>query len=116
MNKKCVSFALLSASAALLSGCATGPFVNHSAGTRYSCDNGSEIVVRSDGSATLQGGRGTVVLLRDAGGVGPAQAVYSNPQVRLETGLGDDARGAQIVGLVPGGGARCTQRPAWWRW
>ena len=95
---------------ALLSGCATGPFANHFSGTGYTCDNGVTVAVKSDGSATLQTGRGAMVLLRDAGGVGPLQAVYSNPQVRFSTGLAPDGTGALLEGLVPNGGARCSRR------
>ncbi|WPB57190.1 hypothetical protein [Xylophilus sp. GOD-11R] len=98
----------LCATAALLSGCATGPFANNFAGTAYSCDNGVAIRVKEDdGSAMLQTGRGAEALLRDAGGVGPEQVVYSNPQVRFETGLPPDTRGASLEGAVPNGRARC---------
>jgi hypothetical protein len=111
--KKPISFcgtAALLCGAALLSGCATGPFANHFSGTGYSCDNGVTVAVKSDGSATLQTGRGAVVLLRDAGGVGPQQAVYSNPQMRFETGLAPGGNGAFLEGLVPNNSARCTRR------
>jgi hypothetical protein len=90
---------------ALLAGCAqSGPFAR---GTAYRCDNGVNFTLLAGESVSLQGFRGTELLLRDAGGMGPNQAVYSNPQVRVETGLGADGREALLEGLVPGTRARC---------
>jgi hypothetical protein len=91
-----------------LAGCASGsnPF---SPEVAYRCDNGLTLLLNpKDDSIALQGGRGTQLLLRDAGGVGN-QAVYSNPEVRLTTGLGADGRGAQLEGLVPNNRARCVR-------
>ncbi|QHI98720.1 hypothetical protein GT347_12395 [Xylophilus rhododendri] len=103
--------------AAALGGCATGPFANHFSGTAYRCDNGVAVRVKeTEGRATLQTGRGTEVLLRDAGGVGPQQAVYSNPQVRLQTGMDPEARGAFLEGMVAGGKARCLRERSFTEW
>ncbi len=91
-----------------LAGCASGsnPF---SPEVAYRCDNGLTLLMNpKDDSVALQGGRGTQLLLRDAGGVGN-QAVYSNPDVRLTTGLGADGRGAELEGVVPNTRARCTR-------
>ena len=92
--------------AALLAGCTTGPLARD---TRYRCDNGMRLSVHAAESATLQGYRGAELLLRDAGGVGPEQAVFSNPQVRVQTGFGADGREAKIQGQIPGGQARCVR-------
>ncbi|WP_198972780.1 hypothetical protein [Xylophilus sp. ASV27] len=93
---------------AVLAGCAqSGPFAR---GTAYHCDNGVNFTLVAGESVTLQGFRGTEMLLLDAGGIGPTQAVYSNPQVRVATGLGADGREALIEGLVPGNRSRCRQR------
>lgn len=96
--------------AAVLAGCSSGPLAPYLPTTAdYRCDNGVSIAVDRDGKAILQTGRGVIVLERDAGGVGPEQAVYSNPEMRLETGLPPDARGATLEGLVPNGKARCSR-------
>ena len=78
----------------LLAGCtaiAPGP-----AGPRYRCEHGIEFTVRFvDDSALLDAGaRGYDVLNRDAGGLTPAQTVYSNPRMRAEFGLGASGREA----------------------
>lgn len=97
--------------AALLAGCSTGPLARYFPATAdYRCDNGVSVAVDRDGKALLQTGRGAIVLERDAGGVGPEQAVYSNPEMRFETGLPPDARGARLEGLVPNGRARCSRQ------
>lgn len=90
-----------------LAGCAGGnPF---SPEVAYRCDDGLTLLMNSsDDSVSLQAGRGTQLLLRDAGGVG-MQAVYSNPEVRLTIGLGADGRGAALEGNVPNGRARCVR-------
>ena len=46
--------------------------------------------MRFEGDSALldAGGRGSDVLLRDAGGLTPQQTVYSNPRMRAEFGLG----------------------------
>lgn len=90
-----------------LAGCATGnPFAPD---IRWRCDNGLMLKLNpGDGSVAMQGGRGTQLLLRDAGGMGE-QAVYSNPEVRATTGLGADGRGAEIEGMIPNTRARCVR-------
>lgn len=104
---KLITLAVLT-SVTLLAGCGSNPMAKYFAGSPYQCDNGVTVAVRDDGSATMQTGRGSERLLRDAGGVGPAQAVYSNPQVRFSTGLPPDGRGAELEGMVPNGKARCS--------
>ena len=74
----------------------------------FTCDNGVTAIVRRDGTVTVQAGRGPEMLLRDAGGATPSQAVYSNAQMRLETGLGPDGRAGRIEGMVPNRSARCS--------
>jgi hypothetical protein len=71
---------------------------------RYRCEQNIEFTVRfADDSARLDAGpRGSEVLLRDAGGTTPLQAVYSNPRVRAEFGLGVSGREAILrYPLVP---------------
>ncbi len=83
--------------ALLLTACATGNFGNSSAGQRYRCDQGIEFSAKFvDDSALLDGNRGHHVLLRDAGGQGEGQTVYSNAMVRAEFGLGAGGREAVV--------------------
>ena len=90
----------------VLAGCvADGPLTG---AVHYQCDNGVTAVVRRDGSVTVQAGRGPELLLRDAGGTTAQQVVYSNSQMRLETGLGADGHSARIEGMVPNTSARCS--------
>ena len=87
-----MAFALL-----LLAGCATGNFGNSSTGQRYRCEQGIEFSVKFvDDSALLDSSRGYHVLLRDAGGQGEGQTVYSNAVVRAEFGLGAGGREAVL--------------------
>ena len=61
----------------------------------YRCENAIEFRARFiDDTAVLDGSRGYDVLLRDAGGVGDGQTVYSNPRMRAEFGLGPTGREA----------------------
>ncbi|MDO9383286.1 MAG: hypothetical protein Q7T86_10540 [Hyphomicrobiaceae bacterium] len=63
----------------------------------YRCEHGIEFSVRFvDDSAILSGTRANEVLFRDAGGQGPQQAVYSNPAMRAEFGLGASGREALL--------------------
>ena len=63
----------------------------------YRCEHGIEFTVRYvDDTAVLDGTRGYDVLLRDAGGQGEKQAVYSNPRMRAEFGLGASGREAVL--------------------
>ena len=104
---RAAAWLLLLAAGAVLTGCASGnPF---SFDVPYRCDNGLTLSLNSrDDSVVMQGGRGSQLLLRDAGGVGD-QAVYSNPEARLITGLGPDGRNAELEGMIPNSRARCTR-------
>ncbi len=87
-----VAFALV-----LLTGCATGNFGNSSSGQRYRCEQGIEFSVKFvDDSALIDSSRGYNVLLRDAGGQGEGQTVYSNAEMRAEFGLGAGGREARL--------------------
>ena len=81
----------------LLAGCATGNFGSSSTGQRYRCEQGIEFSVKFvDDSALIDSSRGYNVLLRDAGGQGEGQTVYSNAVVRAEFGLGASGREAVL--------------------
>lgn len=97
----------VAATVLLLAGCGTDRFL--SGAVRYSCDNGVQVTVRPDGSAVVRSGRGEDLLLRDAGGVGPLQQVFSNPQMRFETGLGAAGTRGRIEGMVPNRNAGCVR-------
>ena len=61
----------------------------------YRCEHAIEFRARFvDNTAVLDGSRGYDVLYRDAGGVGEAQTVYTNPRMRAEFGLGPSGREA----------------------
>ena len=102
--------AAVTALAILLTGCATGNVGSSSAGQRFRCEQGIEFSVKFvDDSALIDSTRGYNVLLRDAGGQGEGQTVYSNAVVRAEFGLGAGGREAvlryPLVPLV----ARCVR-------
>ena len=81
--------------ALVLAGCASGGPGNTSTGQRYRCEQGIEFSVKFvDDSALIDSNRGNNVLLRDAGGQGEGQTVYSNAVVRAEFGLGAGGREA----------------------
>ena len=81
----------------LLAGCATENFGSSSTGQRYRCEQGIEFSVKFvDDSALIDSSRGYNVLLRDAGGQGEGQTVYSNAVVRAEFGLGASGREAVL--------------------
>ena len=81
----------------LLTGCATGNFGSSPADQRYRCEQGIEFSVKFvDDSALIDSTRGYNVLLRDAGGQGEGQTVYSNAVVRAEFGLGAGGREAVL--------------------
>ena len=85
-------FALL-----LLAGCATENSGTASTGQRYRCEQGIEFSVKFvDDSALIDSSRGDHVLLRDAGGQGEGQTVYSSAVVRAEFGLGAGGREAVL--------------------
>ena len=81
----------------LLTGCATENSGTASTGQRYGCEQGIEFSVKFvDDSALIDSSRGYNVLLRDAGGQGEGQTVYSNAVVRAEFGLGASGREAVL--------------------
>ena len=87
-----MTFALL-----FLTACATGNSGTASTGQRYRCEQGIEFSVKFvDDSALIDSSRGYHVLLRDAGGQGEGQTVYSNAVVRAEFGLGAGGREAVL--------------------
>ena len=87
-----MTFALL-----LLTGCAAGNSGTTPADQRYRCEQGIEFSVKFvDDSALIDSSRGYNVLLRDAGGQGEGQTVYSNAVVRAEFGLGAGGREAVL--------------------
>lgn len=67
-------------------------------GARLLCEDGMDLRVRFDGDQAHMTGLpgGADLLLRDAGGVTPQQAVYSSARVRAEFGLGSDGTGAAL--------------------
>lgn len=105
MNKQAIA---LTAAAGLLAGCAgIGPGAE---APRYRCEHGISFTAKFvDDTAILDGTRGYDVLYRDAGGQTPQQAVYSNPRMRAEFGLGASGREAilryPLLPLV----ARCAR-------
>jgi len=70
---------------------------------RYRCDGERVLLVRlREDAAQVQGlPKGEQTLLLDAGGVTPQQRVFSNPDVRMEIGLGDRGREAVVQLLQP---------------
>ena len=83
-----------------------------SASTHYRCDQGGGFdVVFGNDAAVFTGASGREEqLLRDAGGVTPAQTVYSNSRLRAEFGLGADGRGALLRQTQPPALLRCTRQ------
>ncbi len=57
----------------------------------------------------LTGPRGRHELLRDAGGLTPAQTVYSSAQLRVEFGLGVQSREAVLHERQPQAVAHCVK-------
>ncbi len=85
------------ASVAALAGCAGMKSSDPSALPLYRCEQGMQFTVRFvNDTAILKGARGDDVLLRDAGGQGGQQTVYSSPRLRAEFGLGASAREAVL--------------------
>jgi hypothetical protein len=80
-------------------------------GTHYRCDHGLEFSVRygADSAVVDAGQQGRDELLRDAGGVTPRQAVYSNERLRAEFGLGENGQGAVLHYAEPPLVAHCTR-------
>jgi len=88
-------FFVLGPAAGLLAGCASPG--GDAALARYRCEQGLEFTVKFvDDTAILNGTRGYDLLLRDAGGQGALQSVYSNARMRAEFGLGASSREAVL--------------------
>lgn len=76
----------------------------------YRCDRGGGFNVHfADNAAMLTGPRGRHELLRDAGGLTPAQTVYSSAQLRVEFGLGVQSREAVLHERQPQAVAHCVE-------
>jgi hypothetical protein len=77
----------------------------------YRCDQGIEFTVRfaDDSALVASPKRGSELLLRDAGGVTPQQAVYSNPRLRAEFGMGAAGREAELQYLPEPQVAHCRR-------
>ena len=79
----------------VLAGCAAGG--GPSSAAQYRCEQGIDFNVKFvDDTAVLEGTGGSDLLFRDAGGQGAQQAVYSNPRMRAEFGLGTSGREAVL--------------------
>ena len=105
----------------LLSACMTAPFspvapvpeagtASWTTSQTYRCEQGEgfQVIFGMD-SAVLTGPRGRQELLRDAGGLTPAQTVYSNAVMRAEFGLGPEGREAVLRTLKPSAVLRCVR-------
>ena len=78
----------------------------------YRCDNGTQFRVRfvDDTALIRDDARGQEdVLLRDAGGQGPQQTVFSSVRLRAEFGLGAGAREAVLHYFQPPVAVRCLR-------
>jgi hypothetical protein len=77
----------------------------------YRCDRDIEFTVRfgDDSALVASPKRGSELLLRDAGGVTPQQAVYSNPRLRAEFGMGAAGREAELQYLPESQVAHCRR-------
>lgn len=106
------TLALCTAAALLLAACAStdgSPAPGAEAkGATYRCDRGERFqVTLGVDAAVLTGPRGRFELLRDAGGLTPAQTVYSNAAMRVEFGLGTAGRDALLQLQKPAEVLRC---------
>lgn len=83
------------------------------AGLVLACDGGERLSVRTFPDEVHVAGLGpqVEVLLRDAGGLTPLQAVYSNPRWRAWFGLGADARQVEFQQVDPGSRTLRCRRP-----
>ncbi len=84
-----------------VAGCAALGPGDSAASDRYRCEHGIAFTVqfRDDTAVLDAGARGYDVLYRDAGGLTPAQSVFSNPRTRAEFGLG--ASGGEAILRYP---------------
>lgn len=78
---------------------------------RYRCEHDVAFTVRfTDDTALLDAGpRGYDLLYRDAGGITAQQAVYANPRVRAEFGLGAGGNEAVLRYLLLPLVVRCVR-------
>ncbi len=87
-----LALACLASLLAACAGPATGPAL-----PRYVCEQGIEFTVRVvDDTVVLDGARGREVLYRDAPGLPPQRAAYSNARMKAEFGLGATGREAVV--------------------
>lgn len=91
-----------------LAGCvmaphAAAPVRDEPAALAYRCEDGQRFTAQLDDEAARLDGLagGPDALLRDAGGLTPAQRVYAGPRLRAEFGLGPNGRGAVLQVLQP---------------
>jgi hypothetical protein len=112
---KRIAAALTLAGMGALAGCA-GTGVPGMGGTLaqgplYRCDNGAQWRVQFVGDTALisDASGQEEVLLRDAGGQGPQQAVFSNSTLRAQFGLGAEAREAALHYFAPPVAVRCLR-------
>lgn len=77
----------------------------------YSCEQGIAFALRlGDGSAQIDlGSNRSEMLQRDAGGLTPRQAVYSNTSAKVELGLGAQGREAKLNLVAPPLEVRCSR-------
>jgi hypothetical protein len=77
---------------------------------KYRCDQGETISVRfDDGAVIVDAGTQPVVLLRDAGGLTPAQTAYSSTTLRAEFGLGAQGKEAVLRYASPARELHCVR-------
>ena len=94
--------------AATLAGCTALP--PEPAALAYRCDKGMAFKVSfANDTATLVTAQSREVLLRDAGGQGEQQTVYSNEGMKAEFGLGANAKEAAVQYASPPLAARCIR-------
>lgn len=89
----------------------SGPRRTDAGATSYLCDGGTAFTVRDEGDFVLLRGLpgGEERLGRDAGGLTPAQTVYSSATLRAEFGLGPDGRDALLHELASATDLRCRR-------
>ncbi len=77
----------------------------------YRCDHDIDFTVSyGDDSAVVDAGsRGRELLQRDAGGISPAQTVFSNTELRAEFGLGATGNEAKLHYASPALQAHCVR-------
>lgn len=95
----------------VLAGCASGAGGAAVSGQPvYRCDNGLEFTARFvDDSVVLKSAGAEDVLLRDAGGQGEQQPVFSSARLRAQFGLGAGAREVLLQYAAPPLAVRCQR-------